>query len=676
LGLFAAEPGKLSIAWLDLTTGSVRAVAGIPESYAFRIRGVYCPTNDGQNILFVEHQDKAGEQGGNNGPDADLWRIDAAGGTPEKVFRWPARIYGMHPDPRSEAVYAVTDGGIAHNDIWHLPLADTLAKARKVTWGQADEDSPSSPASGDVLVYTDNRHGPTALMRQHVASGAEGLITVTSIDLRKPMTELRVVIRDFDGKPATARVSLKHEDGNFHAPAGSMHRRILNRGWFYVTGEATLNVPEGEYEIRAARGLEYKLTTQKASLHGKTTSVEIKLERWTHMAEQGWFSGENHIHANYGYGEWYNTPPSILEQCEGEDLNVANLVVANSDSNGVFDREFFRGQLDPLSKPRTLLWWNEEFRSTIWGHMTLFHLRQVVEPVYTGFPNTTNPWDIPTNGEIARRTHRQGGTASYTHPSNNAFDSYDQPYSAKGLPVDAALNLIDVLDVMGFTYEPSLPLWYRLLNCGLRVPAAAGTDVFLNRSASNPPGFGRVYVQVDGPLTYERWIAGLRQGRSFVSSSPMLEFTVNGEGPGASIRLDKPGTVALKGRVWSHNPVSKLEIIQDGKVLDAGTIAADGLTGSIEKGVAVERSGWLAIRTSGPPCDASMLRSMGAHSNPVWIEIKDKPADSARDAEYFLGWIDRLEADLKKRNRLPEGTQDDVTQHLDQARKVYQGLIR
>src|SRR3989454_11134219 len=133
----------------------------------------------------------------------------------------------------------------------------------------------------------------------------------------------------------------------------------------------------------------------------------------TLFRSRGWFSGENHIHANYGYGAWYTTPASILDMCEGEDLNVCNLMVANSDGDGVFDREFFRGRLDARSTSRTLLYWNQEFRSTIWGHMTFANLGQLVEPIFTGFKDTTNPWAVPTNADLAGRTPPQGGIASY-----------------------------------------------------------------------------------------------------------------------------------------------------------------------------------------------------------------------------------------------------------------------
>src|SRR5437773_8365092 len=99
-------------------------------------------------------------------------------------------------------------------------------------------------------------------------------------------------------------------------------------------------------------------------------------------------------------------------------------MVANSDGDGVFEREVFRGRLDARSTPRTLLYWNQEFRSTIWGHMTFGNLGQLVEPIFTGFKDTTNPWDIPTNADLADRTRAQGGIASYTHPANNPDDPY------------------------------------------------------------------------------------------------------------------------------------------------------------------------------------------------------------------------------------------------------------
>jgi hypothetical protein len=157
---------------------------------------------------------------------------------------------------------------------------------------------------------------------------------------------------------------------------------------------------------------------------GETTEATASLQKWTDANARGWYSGENHIHANYGYGEYYNSPATMAVMCAGEGLNVCNFMVANSDGDGVFDREYFRGRPDPLSTNHTILYWNEEFRSTIWGHMTLVNLKQVVEPVFTGFKDTTNPYDIPSMSEISWKTHRQGGLVNYTHPASLVDDLY------------------------------------------------------------------------------------------------------------------------------------------------------------------------------------------------------------------------------------------------------------
>ena len=110
-----------------------------------------------------------------------------------------------------------------------------------------------------------------------------------------------------------------------------------------------------------------------------------------------------------------------------------------------------------------------------------------------------------------------------THPLQ-ASDPFLAAYSAKALPVDVALGKIDSLDING-AYEFAVPLWHRLLNCGFRLPASAGTDVFLNRLRGRLPGGDRAYVRLDGAFSYDAWVKGLKAGRSFVTNGPMLEFT-------------------------------------------------------------------------------------------------------------------------------------------------------
>ena len=119
-------------------------------------------------------------------------------------------------------------------------------------------------------------------------------------------------------------------------------------GHFYARQSAELTVPAGKFLLRAWRGPEYLAFEQKLELAaGESREIQVALKRWINMPERGWFSGENHIHANYGYGAGTN-PATIRDQCEGENLHVAN--VANRRRRS-FRSQYFLGHPDPLSRP-------------------------------------------------------------------------------------------------------------------------------------------------------------------------------------------------------------------------------------------------------------------------------------------------------------------------------------
>jgi len=677
LGRFSKEAAPNRLAWFDLESGALAPVEGLPQNWQTPHMPVAL-SPDGEWLLYALHQDLPDEQGGNNGPHTDLWKLSTRGGPPRLVTRWLARIYQLAWDAKGTGCYVVTDLGASHNDLWHVPLANPQRDAQKITSGQADEDWPSVETDGRFLAHTENHEGATALVLTDFIHNEKTTLSVHELELEKAYREPVALLRlEVGGRetPAAAKVSLKRKDGKFFAPLGSLYRVAGGRMHFYARGGPALLLPAGAYEITAWRGPEHRIFRAEIELEGgKTRILEVKPERWTDAWSRGWFSGENHIHANYGYGAWYNTPASILDMCEGEDLNVCNLVVANSDGDGVFDREFFRGRLDARSTPRTLLYWNQEFRSTIWGHMTFANLSQLVEPIFTGFKDTTNPWDIPTNADLAGRTRAQGGVASYTHPANSMDDPYRTAYSGKGIPVDVALERIDTLDVMGFGYAASVPLWYRVLNCGFRVPAAAGTDCFLNRINSSPPGWGRCYVRLSNGLDYKAWIDGQRAGRSFISNGPMLELAVGDSAPGDTIKLSTPRAVRIRVRGWSQAPLEKLELIHNGRVVANGQLSADKLELTLNQELHLDRTGWVAARVSGPPAPDFAFGPQQAHANPVYVELAGSDLDSKEDAEYFLAWIGRLEADLNRRDRMHTG-KDHVAMQLKAAKDVYQRLL-
>jgi TolB protein len=674
LGSFSSPDLKSgeALAWFDLATGKLTPVTDPPRPAR---RSALLA--DGELIAFATNQDVPGRQGGNDGPQAVLWKVTGFDGKPQKIADFPARIHDVCWMPDRRSLIVTTDLGGAHYDLWQVPRIDPEGSSRRLTSGQADEDRPSVSHDGKWLLYTDNREGCTALVRRDLRTGAEQTLTVTRLDYRRPSGWLRLGIKDkATGNGAAARVCITDKSGKFYAPPGAMYRIERGNGHFYCR-YTEFQLPAGEYQLRVWRGPEYNVVHETVHVEkDEVAQVGVSLKRWVDAESFKLYSGENHIHANYGYGEWYNTPESMLLQCEGEDLNVCNFMVANSDGDGVFDRSFFRGRPDPLSKPRTVLYWNEEYRSTIWGHLTLVNLRQVVEPIFTGFKDTTNPFDTPTNADTADRTRQQGGLVSYTHSAQNAADLYLGAYTGKGLPIDAALGKIDSMDLNN-SYGGCIPLWYRLLNCGFRLPASAGTDCFLNRVASRLPGSDRVYVRFDGEFSYAKWIEALRAGNSYVTNGPITEIIVGGRHrQGETLRMTGPGKTKVAAKAWWNLPLRKVEIVQDGKVVATRDFKPDEAPTEVwEQEINVERSGWVAVRTSGPAHADNPGGEAFAHTSPVYIDVPGKPADAKADAEFFLRWIERLDVALRERNRFPTAAQRaHAAAQLEAARAVYTKL--
>jgi TolB protein len=667
LGVLRVDGQSLGLGWFDIKTGETKSLFNPPRW------GRYALSSDRQRLAYSSTLDSPTQQMGNDGRQNDLWQIPVDGGQPQLITRFPSRVHDLCWSADDQGLFVVSELGGAHNDLWYVPLANPEQGQRRITAGQADEDRPSVSKNGRWLAFSDNQRSTTSIIVRDLQTETDQAVVIEGLEYRQPTGKLTLSILDrTTRKPMTARVSVLAVDGKLSAPAGALYRILGDVPHFYHSEDSSWNLPTGKYLLRISRGPEYRMLRLPLEIQaGEEKSYTAELERWADPTSDGWYSGENHIHANYGYGQWYNTAATMFAQCSGEDLHVCNLMVANSDTDGVFDREHFRGRLDPLSTSETLLYWNQEFRSTIWGHMTLLNLKQVVEPVFTGFKDTTNPWDIPTNSDIADRTHWQQGVVNYTHVAQNADDPYDTPYSGKGIPVDVALGKIDTLD-LNASYSGTVPLWYRLLNCGFRLPASAGTDTFLNRVNSRLPGGDRVYVKLKGPLTYEGWIAGLKAGRSFVSNGPLLEFALENSTIGDTLTLDATRTVRVRASVKSQFPMQKFELIYNGKVVLAGDLNNGRTFGTLDSEIKLDRSGWLSCRASGPGHQDHPNGTLDAHTSPIYVTVAGKPTASKADAECFVKWIDRLSLAIRVRDRIPnDQLRKQVQDQFEAARAIY-----
>jgi hypothetical protein len=340
------------------------------------------------------------------------------------------------------------------------------------------------------------------------------------------------------------------------------------------------------------------------------------------------------------------------------------MVVANSSGAFLHDRALFEGKLHEYSHAPYLIWWNEEMRNAgTYGHMCLYGLKQLVEPLYTGFRGTPQADDYPPNFVQAKAARAQGGAVTYAHPG---YAATFEGASARELPVDLALGEIDAMDVLSNNPEEvALEIWYKLLNCGFRLGISAGTDSFTNVADHYVPGGGRVYAHVDGELTYEKWVDAYKRGRTFATNGPMVFLTVNGKLPGDELKLGQgPQKLKVKVDVRTQVPVDKIELLVNGQPRE--------WKGEAE--LELDRSAWIAARATGP-WHRLVLNDAGAfaHTSPVYVELGGQPVRSRADAEFYSDWIGKLIARVEQRGVFSnEARKREVIELFAKARAIYE----
>ncbi|MDA2926465.1 CehA/McbA family metallohydrolase [Acidobacteria bacterium AH-259-G07] len=512
-----------------------------------------------------------------------------------------------------------------------------------------------------------------------LSAGEQEVQTDIVFDVRPPVN-LRVRLLDEKGRPTAARLYLTGSDGLAYAPPGSISRitAMSAEYYFHADGSFEIELPSGPTLIEATRGPEYELTSRQINLQpGQEKEVQIRLKRWENMAAKGWYSADAHIHANYtAPHHQVISPEDVRLTALAEDLNNANMMVANSGGAFIHDIQYFEGKPHRLSSPNFIIYWNEEMRNRgMYGHMSFFNLKSLVHPIYTGFGDTPHWEDYPPNYAQAKAARGQDGAVTYVHPAR--APSFEAA-SAKELPVDVALGQVDAIDVVSNTNEmASMELWYRLLNCGFRLAISAGTDSFTNVADHYTPGGGRVYVHVEDQMEYSEWTRNYRRGRTFASNGPVIFFTLNDKEPGDELRLpaSSPQKVRVKAIVRTQVPLEKVEIVANGQaVISRSAMGKKTLT--IEEEIALSRSSWVAVRALGPRHRLILNDEQAfAHTSPVYVYLGEQKIVSPSDVRFYRDWIERLIARVAERGRFTtKERKKEVISLFQRALDVYQQI--
>jgi hypothetical protein len=325
---------------------------------------------------------------------------------------------------------------------------------------------------------------------------------------------------------------------------------------------------------------------------------------------------------------------------------------------------------------------SEELRSFVYGHCTLPGIKSLIVPFGTGWSTLLM--------DVADEVHAQDGPLMISaHPVTTTDFSHIEDWPGSGLcrelPVDIIKGKIDALDIMSYSNIDggiALDLWYRLLNCGFRLPPTAGSDAAVNRLEERPMGGYRVYVQHDGdPPDIYQWLGGIAEGKTFVTNGPLFtEFVLNGSsGIGDSIYV--PGDeikVTMDVTVECAFPLDRVDIMVNGRSVDALYPR-----GSIRNRISersrfyIYESCWVAAVVRGPAGEwATTGDGLFAHTGPVYFNMRGEPVSDNGSAAYFVEWVDSL-VDLSYRKGEWQSAEDSIRlfAELSDAREWYLGLI-
>ena len=573
---------------------------------------------------------------------------------------------------------------------WHQLWVSTLKgeATLPLTFGEFDVTQARWSPDGRRIAYISNESGNVALWIREFTGGARKQIVAKTRRYARPTAPITIRLTDESGKPVPGRVSVRGSDARAYAPADSWisaddgfdpTTQIEETRYFHCQGECVVNVPLGEAQITAWRGLRYAVAQQKVQVRetpGATAAIVFK-----RLAMPPWapasVSADLHVHMNYG-GHYRSTLQTLAAQARAEDLDVIYNTVVNkeqripdiADAGGGVTRD-----------GGVTIFQAQEYHTSYWGHLGLLDLSDhFLTPDFSAYKQSALASPYPHNGAVADLAHAQGALVGYVHPFDWEVVPEKEKSLSNALPVDVALGKADYIEVVGFSdHKATAQVWHRLLNLGFRLSAGAGTDAMANyASLRGPVGMNRVFLQTGGETSAQALHIALREGHSVASNGPLLALQVDGKNPGDTIALP-PGRHQLRYRaaLRSFAPLDHVEVLYNGRVI-ARHGKKDAMSADLSGAIPVTESGWILLRAWNDAPDPLIFDIYPyASTSPVYVSIAGRPATSPADAEYFLRWIDRIIASADARPDYNDAQEKkDTMDYLRAGRAVFEKKAR
>jgi hypothetical protein len=497
---------------------------------------------------------------------------------------------------------------------------------------------------------------------------------------------LGMAIDKASGRPMACRLTIQNAEGEFYfaEPAWQDGEviRYEKQNWinpnskeFHSSISAhpfKLSIPPGKYQITAECGKEYFPAIREIEVGDSPIALKLELSRWIDMAQRGWYSGDAHVHRPIR---------QIATPMLADDVNVALPMVYWTTRDDLAAAVGDRTHRDDALRPAELIRVDDTHviwpKNTEWEIFSVDRKPHTLGALFSINHKSAYPVGIPPVRNVLEQTDREGaildldkhdwpfamvlppmlGERLTFELANNHMWKTEFAFNQWNTPAAEWMDLRDVAtggerEWIEYTHRT----YWTLLNCGLHLQPTAGTATGVHPV---PIGYGRVYVQLEGGFDYQRWIEGLRSGRSFVTTGPMVFVNRIGDQIVLEARADGPIDSAewiVNGRIERLSTAAQ-QMQPDGSVLATWTRDAQ-----------FEETTWLAARVWQKTATG---RVRFAHSAPIWWEVPGKPIRISGQEQAFL--IRRMEAELhRSRERLSQ----EVIKEYEQALEHYRRLAR
>ncbi len=403
---------------------------------------------------------------------------------------------------------------------------------------------------------------------------------------------------------------------------------------FTCNGEAELNLPPGNYTFQVESGKEFMPVNGKVNIKkGKTVARKIQLVKIADMNKEGWYAGDMHNHTIFDYTplyikseniniayvpSWWINPP--MGRTSKKELLDKKPLIKIDDNHFLYTRTgederndctlMFFNMPDDVEIPEATwtfppnVYFAKKFGeiSNVWVHLDHMYWWQTPQILACGELDSI---EVINN--------------NFVHGGMNRTEAWGKPRDKNKYP-----------DPYG-NAEYQQDVYFKILNCGLRIPPGAGSAAPVG---GGPFGYNRVYVKVDGKLTWEKWWKNLKDGKCFITCGPLLRVTANGELPGYIFKAKKNIIIKPEIKLDSIDNITKIQIIKNG-IIDKSVTYAEWLKTNDIGSVTFDESGWFLIRTLTDNPGTYRFAMTG----PYYVEIGDTPKRiDKKSVEFFLNW--------------------------------------